>query len=197
MELPLIIDNAVTQLSRIPGVGKKTALRQILSICQWRPTELLELSQSLQGLSQLKACRFCRTYADEDICVICSNEERRERKFVCVVENISDCMAIERSRTFDGVYFVLGGVLNPLMGIGPNELAIDGLFQRISEDQIDEVLLAINPSVEGDATCSFIKNQIPDSIKVDRIGFGVPIGGNLEYLDAQTISKALENRRQF
>jgi recombination protein RecR len=113
------------------------------------------------------------------------------------VENASDLLAIEKSGTFKGVYHILGGVLNPLLGVGPDELKMDQLKEKIIKKEIQEIILAINPSVEGDATCSYLKSILPQTLLVDRIGFGVPIGGSLEYLDPMTITKALENRKRF
>lgn len=136
-------------------------------------------------------------FADEDLCSICSDEDRQANKSLCIIENASDLMAIEKSGNFKGVYHILGGVLNPLLGVGPDELKMDELKSRILEKDIKEVILAINPSVEGDATCSYFKTLLPDSVQVERIGFGVPIGGSLEYLDPMTITKALENRKRF
>ena len=136
-------------------------------------------------------------FSDEDQCSVCLDNSRGLDGTICVVESITDCMAIERSNQFKGKYHVLGGVLNPLMGIGPDELSIDKLVSRVKEDGITSLILAVNPSVEGDATCSYIKQVIPESVAADRIGFGIPMGGSLEYLDSMTITKALENRRKM
>ncbi|MBA2404416.1 MAG: recombination protein RecR [Bdellovibrionales bacterium] len=136
-------------------------------------------------------------FADENLCSICQNESRQSIAYLCVVENASDLMAIEKSGTFKGVYHILGGVLNPLLGVGPDELKMDQLREKIIKKEIREIILAVNPSVEGDATCSYLKSILPGSVQVDRIGFGVPIGGSLEYLDPMTITKALENRKRF
>ena len=116
---------------------------------------------------------------------------------MCIVESISDCMAIEKSGQYRGVYHILGGVLNPLLGVGPDELSIDHLMKRIADEEIREIILAINPSVEGDATCSYIRQLVGSTIAVERIGFGIPMGGSLEYLDAMTIGKAIENRKKM
>lgn len=136
-------------------------------------------------------------FADEQLCNICLNESRQSVGSLCVVENASDLLAIEKSGTFKGVYHILGGVLNPLLGVGPDELKMDDLREKIIKKEIQEIILAINPSVEGDATCSYLKSILPQTVQVDRIGFGVPIGGSLEYLDPMTITKALENRKRF
>jgi recombination protein RecR len=136
-------------------------------------------------------------FAEEKFCSICQDAHRQDQRMICVVENISDLMAIEKSGNFKGVYHILGGVLNPLLGVGPDELRMDELKSRIVEKGISEVILAINPSVEGDATCAYFKTLLPEETRIERIGFGVPIGGSLEYLDPMTITKALENRKRF
>jgi len=195
MELPEKILQAVEQFRKIPGIGEKTALRQSLVLTNWENADLLQFGQSIKELAELKKCEQCGMFAEVAICHICENYSRFDAKLICVVESISDCLAIERGGEFKGLYHILGGVLNPLMGIGPDELKIDRLAARVSKLGIESLVLALNPSVEGDATCSYIKNSLPENISVDRIGFGIPMGGSLEYLDSMTISKALENKK--
>lgn len=197
IELPEVIKNAVEALTRLPGVGEKTAFRMVMNMTQWKPQELSNVGLSISSLGQLKYCQDCGMFSEEDLCNVCKDNSRVFSQSLCIVENISDLMAIEKSGTFKGVYHVLGGVLNPLLGIGPDELGIDKIKERIIKQEIKEVILAINPSVEGDATCSYFKMILPEDLTIDRIGFGVPIGGSLEYLDPLTISKALENRKRF
>jgi recombination protein RecR len=197
MKLPSQVQEAVDAFSRIPGVGSKTAFRQVMSMLRWNDAEREKFSAAISVLSEVKNCHECGMYCEEEICEICSSEKRDQAKTLCVIENISDLMAIENSGGYRGRYYVLGGVLNPLSGIGPSELKIDRLINKVKEKNIQNVILAINPSVEGDATCSYIRSLISDSVNVERIGFGVPIGGNLEFLDPLTITKAIENRRMF
>lgn len=197
VQIPEVIKNAVLALTKLPGVGEKTAFRMVMSMTHWKTQELMTVGNSLIGLKDLKLCEECGMFADESICSICADEERQSTRVMCIIENASDLMAIEKSGNFRGIYHILGGVLNPLLGIGPDELKMDELRNRIFEKKIEEVILAINPSVEGDATCSYLKTLLPEHIKVERIGFGVPIGGSLEYLDPLTITKALENRKRF
>lgn len=197
MELPDSLKLAVSQMTKIPGVGEKTALRQVLTICKWEKEQLKELGDSLSQLSELKSCSQCGFYSDESLCQVCSDDERNETGVICVVESITDFIAIERSNTFRGTYHILGGVLNPLLGVGPEELNIPNFIDRVKSRGVTEVILAVNPSVEGDATCSYIHQEIPENVKVERIGFGIPMGGNLEYLDSMTITKALENRKSL
>jgi len=195
VELPEKILQAVEQFRKIPGIGEKTALRQSLLLTAWDNEDLLKFGQSIKELSELKKCEQCGMFAEVAICHICENHSRSDAKIICVVESIADCLAIERGGEFKGLYHILGGVLNPLMGIGPDDLKIDRLISRVSTREIESLILALNPSVEGDATCSYIKNSLNDKISVDRIGFGIPMGGSLEYLDSMTISKALENKK--
>lgn len=197
MKLPEKIINVVDSFSKIPGIGEKTALRNVLQLTNWTKLELLKFSEVLGQLSEIKRCIHCNAYSDEDVCLICSNPKRNSSESLCVVESITDCMAIERSNQFSGVYHILGGVLNPLLGIGPSELGIDKLTKRVESLGIKSMILAISPSVEGDATCGYIKSVLPSVINIDRIGFGIPMGGNLDYLDSMTISKALENRKKI
>ncbi|MAZ48845.1 MAG: recombination protein RecR [Halobacteriovoraceae bacterium] len=196
MKLPESINDAVESFAKLPGVGRKTALRQIMSMVNWDAQDLAQFADSIQGLKEIKKCGECGLYSDQDICDICSNENRREARFICVVENISDLIAIEKSEGFSGTYHVLGGVLNPLMGVGPKQLRIEKLVDRVNKFNVENLILAINPSVEGDATCSYIK-QLLQGVHIERIGFGIPMGGSLEHLDPLTISKAMENRKQI
>jgi recombination protein RecR len=168
-----------------------------MNMTNWKVSELETVGKAVSSLQNLKLCQECGMFSDGRFCSICNDEERQSLKTLCVVENASDLMAIEKSGHFKGVFHILGGVLNPLLGVGPDELKLDELRNRIIEKDIAEVILAINPSVEGDATCSYLKSLLPETVMVERIGFGVPIGGSLEYLDPMTITKALENRKRF
>lgn len=197
IQLPEVIKNAVEALTRLPGVGEKTAFRMVMSMTNWKASELISVGSAMASLQHLKLCHECGMFADESLCSICQSEERQSAHTLCVVEHASDLMAIEKSAHFKGVYHILGGVLNPLLGVGPDELKMDELKQKIIQKEIKEVILAVNPSVEGDATCSYLNSILPKSVQVERIGFGVPIGGSLEYLDPMTITKALENRKRF
>ena len=197
MELPDIIQEATKSFSRLSGVGEKTALRQVFQMTKWSQENLLEMSNSIKALLDLRYCDECGFFAESSKCHICSNDSRVESGQICVVEKITDCLAIENSAAFSGVYYILGGVLNPLLGVGPKELKLDKLREKVTRQSIREVIIAINPSVEGDATSSYIHNMLPENVKVDRIGFGIPIGGSLEYLDSVTIMKALENKKMM
>jgi len=185
----------VDHLKKIPGVGEKTALRHALFLTNWDPRELSLFGSALEKIGELNRCSDCGLFCDENLCHICSSPVRSEIKTLSVVENIADCMAIEKGGGYQGLFHIVGGTLNPLMGIGPSELNMDRLVNRVREKNLENIILALNPSVEGDATCSYIKSILPKNISVERIGFGVPIGGSLEYLDSLTIAKSIENRR--
>lgn len=195
MDLPKTLENAVTQLKRLPGVGERSALRLSLSILNWEEGNIKELSEGIVNLLNIKKCESCNALTDTEICELCTDPNRKEQPLLCIVESMSDLLAIENSGEFIGMYFVLGGVLNPLKGIGPDDIGVPKLCKKIIESGVSNVVLAINPSIEGDATCSYINEVLPENVLVDRIGFGVPIGGSLEYLDSLTISQALKNRK--
>lgn len=198
MKYPEAIENLVTSFSRLPGVGEKTALRQALNIMNWDKEFIFEFAHSLKNLANIQFCQECGLFSDDKICEICLSEKRKATKVICVVEGITDLMAIEKSNQFNGQYHILGGVLNPLMGVGPDKLRIEKLKERVYQNGVTTLIMAINPSVEGDATCSYIRQELnDDSISIERIGFGMPMGGSLEYLDPLTISKALENRKSI
>lgn len=197
MKLPDKILNVVDMFAKIPGIGEKTALRNVLQLTKWSEKELETFANVLNELGTLQNCQECGTFADDSTCGICNDVHRKKSQELCVVETITDCLAIERSGQYRGLYHILGGVLNPLLGVGPDELRLNKLAQRVKDLNVQSLVLAISPSVEGDATSSYIKGLLPEDVQVDRIGFGIPMGGNLDYLDSMTISKALENRRKM
>ena len=197
MQLPQALEVLKESFTKFQGIGERSAMRFALQLIDWDLADREEMVRSLENLSQLKQCRECFVYSDHDICEICTSAGRIELKSICIVESINDLLAIERSEQYHGLYHILGGVLNPLMGIGPEHLGIEQLMERIDRIGIVNIILAVNPSLEGDATCSYIKGQLGHNIVVERIGVGLPMGGSLEYVDAMTISKAFENRRSF
>lgn len=197
MELPPILIEAISQFGKLPGIGEKTATRQTLFLSNWERDDLLKFGESIKSLAALKHCEDCGLFSEENLCAVCLSEERKVSGTICVVESITDAMAIERTGHHKGLLHVLGGVLNPLMGVGPEQLSVKKLLERIETYNIEEVILAINPSMEGDATCSYLKMSFPSHLAVERIGFGIPIGGSLEYLDSLTIGMALTNKKRF
>lgn len=197
MKLPERLTQLVTLFSKIPGIGEKTAFRHVLSLLNWDEKELKQFQHAIGELSAIGYCERCGLFSDQPLCSICSDPYRNEQNTICVVEQVTDALAIERSESYRGSYHVLGGVLNPLMGIGPDQIALNSLFERVKGHDNLDLLLAINPTIEGDATCAYIKQQLGNNVSIHRIGFGIPMGSNLDYLDGMTISRALENKKRF
>ncbi len=197
MNYPEKIISTVEHFRKIPGVGEKTAFRQVLGLAKWRTEDLLSFGRAMQELASLEYCSECGLFSEGQICDVCKRSERVATGVICVVESLSDCLAVEKSGQFRGLYHVLGGVLNPLSGIGPDEIGVPKLVERVKRLEVKTLILAINPSIEGDATSSYIRQEIPAEVSAERIGFGMPMGGALEYLDSMTISKALENRKRI
>jgi recombination protein RecR len=197
MKFPQTIQSPLASLTKLSGVGERSALRMVMAMTRWSAREREEFINGLQELNHLKECQDCGMWCDDALCEVCLNPERKNSNLLCLVENASDVIAIERSGHYRGLFLVLGGVLNPLLGIGPEHLRFELLLEQVREQKIENLILALNPSVEGDATCSYIKRLLPENVHVERIGFGMPIGGSLEYVDPMTIAKALDNRKTF
>lgn len=192
------LEIAIQELSKLPGIGRKTALRLSLFILRQSDEDVEHLVEALLNLKRkLKFCRECFNLSTEDLCPVCS-DPNRDSKLICVVEDINDVIAIEKTNEFKGLYHVLGGVLSPLEGIGPNELKIKELLSRIEKLNPQEIILALNPSTEGEATSLYIANLLKSSnVKVTRIARGIPIGQDLEFVDEATVVRALEGRIQI
>jgi recombination protein RecR len=195
-----LIEEAVEQISRLPGIGKKTALRLVLHLIKDRKENTFALTESLNNLrAQIRFCTQCNNISDSDQCSICISP-RRERSIVCVVEDTRDVMAIENTSQYSGLYHVLGGVISPMNGIGPSDLKIDSLVDRLTEKacEIREVILALSPTMEGDTTAFYINKRIKDiPVKVSVIARGVPVGGDLEYADEITLGRSILGRTIF
>ena len=200
MEFPSkLIEEAVNQISKLPGIGKKTALRLVLHLIKDRPESTVALTEALNNLrAQIRFCKFCFNISDTDVCTICTSH-KRERSIVCVVEDTRDVMAIENTAQYTGLYHVLGGVISPINGIGPGELKIESLIERLSgQSQIKEVILALSPTMEGDTTAFYINKRIKDlPVKISVIARGVPVGGDLEYADEITLGRSILGRTLF
>jgi recombination protein RecR len=196
--LPAPLARLVETLARLPGIGRKSALRLALHLLAGSPVELDRLSAALAGVREaVSACQVCGHLTDIQPCMLCTNP-RRDGHALCVIEEPTDLLGIERSGSFSGRYHVLGGVLSPLSGVGPESLNIEALMRRLRapDSAIREVIIATNPTPEGDATAAYLRDRIaPLGIQVTRIAYGLPQGGDLEYLDGLTIRRALENRR--
>lgn len=195
MQLPDSIENLIFQFSRLPGVGKKSAMRLALHLLQAQETQAKDLSEALiRAKEQIKKCTKCYAYTEEPLCPICSSH-RRNSQLVCVVEKQTDLMAFERSGDFEGLYHVLGAAISPLDGIGPSDLHIPELLGRLKQDQVTEVILATSSSAEGESTAHFIDKAIQqESIRRTRLARGIPMGTELEFLDDHTLSRALQSR---
>ncbi|EFR32536.1 recombination protein RecR [Peptoniphilus harei ACS-146-V-Sch2b] len=192
------IEDLIKRLNRLPGIGSKTAQRLAYYIIGLDETEVRDLAEALiSAKNNTVECSICMNYADSDPCEICSNKNRDD-SVICVVESPKDVDAMERSLSFRGKYHVLHGVISPLKGKTPEDVTIKELIKRIEEGDIKEVIVATNPTVDGDATARYIKNILEDyDIIVSRIGYGLPVGGDLEYYDEITIQTAMENRRRL
>ena len=190
------IDELATELAKLPGIGRKTALRLTYHLLKQPIEQSRKLADALVSLSErIHPCERCYNLTESDLCVIC-NDPRRDPSIICVVEEASDISAIERAGEFRGHYHVLGGRLSPLDGVGPENLHIEELVRRVASEQIKEVILATNPSLEGEATALYVQRQLASRpIAVSRIARGLPVGGDLEYADGVTIAQALAARR--
>lgn len=192
------IEDLIKKLNRLPGIGSKTAQRLAYHIIGLDESEVINLTDSiLAAKKNTVECSICMNYADSDPCEICSNKSRDD-SIVCVVESPKDVEAMERSHSFHGKYHVLHGVISPLKGKSPDDVKVKELIDRVKKGNIKEIIVATNPTVDGDATATYIKNILSDyNITVSRIGYGLPVGGDLEYYDEITIQTAMENRRRL
>lgn len=188
----------INQFARLPGIGKKTAQRLAYSILEQPPERAKQFAEALVNARQkIHFCSVCQSLTDLDICQICS-DDRRDKSVICVVEDPRDVMAFERTREYTGVYHVLHGVISPLDNIGPDKLRIKELMTRLGDDNVKEIIMATNPTVEGEATASYISRLVkPMGIKVTRLAYGIPVSGDLEYADEYTLARALEGRNEI
>jgi recombination protein RecR len=192
------IDDLIEALTKLPGIGRKTASRLAFYILRSSPTEAQGLARAILDVKEkIRLCSICFNLTDEEPCRICQ-DERRDREILCVVEGPNDLIAIENTGAFNGGYHVLHGTISPLEGVGPDDIKIEELMDRIQRERVVEVILATNPTVEGGATALYLTDLIkPLGVKVTRIAYGIPMGGEIEYSDGMTLSKALEGRREI
>lgn len=192
------LSNLIEQFERLPGIGKKTAQRLAYFVLQLPKNEAEEFSDAiLQAHEKIKYCKLCKNLTDQDLCSVCRNKSR-DKSIICVVEDPRDVMALERTGEFSASYHVLHGAISPLNGIGPDQLYIKELLKRISTEPIKEVIMATNPTVEGEATAMYISKLLkPLGVKVTRLAYGIPVGGDLEYADEVTLSRALMGRSEI
>lgn len=196
-KLPKAFENLIEELQKLPGIGPKTAYRLAFFILKMEQDEALALSKAIANLKEnIRLCRICFNLSDGETCSICSDESRNH-KVICVVEQPQDALSIERSGEFKGVYHVLGGALSPHEGIGPEQLKIKELVERIDREKPDEVIIATNPNVKGEMTAAYLlrilKNRVP---KITQLATGIPFGGDLDFADEITIARALQSRRE-
>lgn len=194
-----LLENAVEAFATLPGIGKKTALRLALHLLQAEPTAVQQFNEAIAKMKQhIKFCSVCHNLSDEDLCSICTSP-KRDRSTICVVESIKEVMAIENTQQFHGVYHVLGGVISPIEGIGPNDLTISDLVQRVKEGAVKELIMAISPTIEGETTIFYISKQLQDEeqINISTIARGVSFGGELEYADELTLGRSILSRVQY
>ena len=189
-----LLENAVNEFAKLPGIGKKTALRLVLHLLKEDGEDVRQFSDVIARMrNEIKFCQRCHNVADADICSICANSMRKQ-DMICVVENIRDVIALESTQQFNGTYHVLGGVISPLDGVGPGQLNIETLVHRVQKEETAEVIFALSPTIQGDTTIYFIQKKLPSHTRVTTIARGIAFGGELEYADEMTLARILQNR---
>lgn len=193
-----LIEDAVNEFARLPGVGRKSALRLVLYLLRQPPAQSRQFGEAIMRMrSEIRFCNLCHNVADAELCSICASP-RRDRSLICVVENLRDVMAIENTNHFNGLYHVLGGIISPMDGIGPDDLEIDSLAERMKTQEVREVIMALSPTMEGDTTIFYISRKLtPFNVKITAISRGISVGGELEYTDELTLARALVNRMPY
>jgi recombination protein RecR len=197
MQLPsTLLENAVAEFAKLPGIGKKTALRLVLHLLKQEQDVTNNFSEVLKKMrKEIQFCQKCYNISDGTICSICANSGR-QKNTICVVENIRDVIAIENTQQFKGTYHVLGGIISPLDGIGPEQLTIDPLIERVKKDKVTELVFALNPNIQGDTTIYYIQKKLgPSTCMITTIARGIAFGGELEYADEMTLGKSISNRQ--
>ncbi len=194
----ILLSNAVNEFASLPGLGRKTALRLVLHLLRQPENEVQHFADALTRLKkEVRYCRICHNISDTEVCPICQST-RRDRQTICVVENIQDVMSIENTGQYSGVYHVLGGIISPMDGIGPKDIEIDSLVERIVPEQIQEVILALPTTMEGDTTNFYIYKRLSGTgVRVTQIARGMAIGNELEYTDEITLGRSILNRTEF
>lgn len=192
------IARLIDELKRLPGIGQKTAQRLAFHLLRATPEDAVALADAIRDAKQkIRECSVCNNITDTDPCLFCASSTRN-RKTICVVEEPNNIIAVEKTRQYGGLYHVLGGALAPLQGIGPEQLKIKSLIERLKNGPVEEIIIATNPTVEGEATAAYLSKLIkPLGIRVTRIGVGIPVGADLEYADEVTMLKAIEGRREL
>lgn len=190
-----LLENAVNEFAKLPGIGKKTALRLVLHLLKQNSNDVSQFSEVITKMrSEIKFCQRCFNVADGDICSICSNSMRKQ-DIICVVETIRDVIAIESTQQYSGTYHVLGGIISPLDGIGPDQLNIETLVNRVQKEKTEEIIFALSPNIQGDTTIYYIQKKLQSHpLRITTIARGIAFGGELEYTDELTLGRSLQNR---
>ena len=194
-----LLEKAVTEFSRLPGIGRKTALRLVLWMLRQDDADIEQFTEAIAAMKhEVKYCHQCHNISDADMCPICA-DPRRDATTICVVENIQDVMAIENTQQYKGVYHVLGGIISPMDGMGPSDIEIESLVERVAEGDIREVILALSPTMEGDTTNFYIYRKLApySDVKISIIARGIAVGNELEYTDEETLGRSILNRTLF
>ena len=194
-----LLEKAVQQFAKLPGIGRKTALRLVLHLLRQEEEEVTQLADAISRMrKEVRRCKVCHNISDSELCPICSNP-RRDGSTICVVENIQDVMAVENTQQFHGLYHVLGGVISPMDGIGPSDLEIESLVERVSNGEVKEVILALSSTMEGDTTNFYIFRKLAPyhDVKISIIARGISVGDELEYTDEVTLGRSILNRTVF
>jgi recombination protein RecR len=191
------VENLVVQLTRLPGIGRRTAQRLAFHLLSTSPDDARELAQAIEDVkARVRFCQVCGNLTEAELCDICA-DPRRDRTRICVVEQPVDVVSLERTAEFRGLYHVLGGALSPLDGVEPSDLRLEGLLARVANGEVEEVVVATNPTMTGEATAAYIADRLRDRVRVTRLASGLPVGGDLEYADEVTLGRALTGRREI
>ncbi|HEU5365772.1 MAG TPA: recombination mediator RecR [Hanamia sp.] len=190
-----LLENAVNEFAKLPGIGKKTALRLVLHLLKKEVSDVKTFSETILKMrEEIHFCSRCRNIADKELCNICADRSRKQ-ELICVVETIRDVIAIESTQQYNGLYHVLGGIISPLDGIGPDQLEIDSLIKRVNEEITGELIFALSPNIQGDTTIYYISKKLKDiPVKITTIARGIAFGGELEYADEMTLARSISNR---
>jgi recombination protein RecR len=190
-----LLENAVNEFAKLPGIGKKTALRLVLHLLKKEKSDVKNFSETILKMrEEIHFCTRCRNIADKELCNICSDRSRKQH-LICVVENVRDVIAIESTQQYSGLYHVLGGIISPLDGVGPDQLEIDSLIKRVSDENTEELIFALSPNIQGDTTIYYIDKKLKGiPVKITTIARGISFGGELEYADEMTLARSISNR---
>lgn len=192
------VENLINEFRKLPGIGPKSAKRIVFFLLKLSHSDIVKFSKNLIEMKEkVKFCSQCYSLTEEDICHIC-RDQSRDRKKICIVEEVSDVIIVEKTGEYKGLYHILGGLLSPIENVGPDEIRVPRLLERVKANNIEEVIIAVNPTVEGESTAMYLKKiLVPLGVKVTKLASGIPVGGDLEYADEITIGRAISDRREL